>query len=92
MIALNVLENLVIRNGIPLYIEHNDFLNGGITVDEEVEELLNDSHIDQHTADKMVHHNSVWSIRYYYDKHSFEIFYDDTLNGVIAKLLHKLGK
>ena len=92
MISINVIDHMVVETKTPLYIEHNDFMNGGISIEEEIEELINDSHIDQHTADKMLTHHSIWSIRYYHDRHDFEIFYGDTLNGVVSKLLHKLGK
>ena len=66
-------------------------LKGDWLIDEEIDELLHHFHIDIATADLMKEKESIWSIRYYHEHDRFELFYDVTLNGVIAKLLHKLG-
>ena len=91
MISLTILEDVVVKKGIPLYIEHNDYMNGNLTIDEEIDELLHNFHIDLATADEMRKHESIWSVRYYHEHDHFELFYDATLHGVLAKLLHKLG-
>ena len=90
MISMNILEDIVSKKGVPLYIQHNDFMNKGIEIDEEVNNLLHEYHIDIPTAEDMMKHESVWSVQYYHSHNHFELFYDVTLHGVIAKLLHKL--
>jgi hypothetical protein len=91
MLHIKILEDVVTSKSIPLYIEHNDFLNGGLDIHEEIQELLDDHDIDENMAERMAKHQSIWSIRYYYDPHRFEIFYADTLESVVNKLLSKLG-
>ena len=90
MISLNILEDIVEKKCIALYIEHNDFMNGHLDIHEEIKDLLQENQIDQITADEMDKHGSIWSIRSYHEHNHMELFYDYTLSGVIAKLLHKL--
>lgn len=85
------LTNFAEETQHPLYIEHNDFLNGGMTLVEEVDDLIAEGDITSLIGGRMKEQESIWSIRYYHVDGSCEIIYDATLDRAAHRMLEKLG-
>lgn len=75
------------KNTMPFYIEKNDFMNGGISIHEEIGEMLAKLEIDVDEAKECFELNSVWSARYYLHAGIYRIAYAATLEKVINKIL-----
>lgn len=77
------------KNQWPFYIEHNDFLKGGLVIHEEVSDLLKSCEIDAAELTNCVVTHSVWSARYYFsDEYAcYRVAYASTFDRVIKKIL-----
>ncbi len=84
-------NQIVEDKNLSFYIEHNDFLRGNLTVNEEIGDLMRDEEIDLVDAANCISKNSVWSARFYIgDRH--EIVYASSFDLVMKKILEVLEK
>lgn len=80
-----------IQMGAPFYVEHNDFLSGNLTLEEEIQDLLEDNDVDEDVANDMRLTRSIWSIRYYHHDGRFNIVYHFSLEEAAEQMLELLG-
>ena len=92
---LKRLNELLNQYDFPFYLERNDFEPGGISIEEEIEDLIRSGDIGEGIAANMLETQSIWSARFYHgcnnnDRNDFQIVYAATLEIAIDRILKKL--
>ncbi len=64
MTELEKVTKIVEKYNIPLYIEHNDFISGGLTFFQELEDLEMNGEILEDDSIDACEKQSIWSARY----------------------------
>lgn len=90
--ALAKLIQYCAEESTPMYLEHNDFLNGGISIDEELRDLILERNITNTMADEMMSKHSIWSLRVYHDEGEFFIVYHINPDAAAIDMLNLLGQ
>lgn len=75
----------------PLYIEHNAYLNVGIELINEIDDLLEEGLISPLIGERLKEQESIWSITYFHINGDKEVCVDATLERAAYLLLVKLG-
>jgi hypothetical protein len=92
---LKRLNELLSKCGFPFYLERNDFEPGGISIEEEIGDLIRSGDIGEGIAANMLATQSIWSARFYHgwnnnDRNPYQIVYAATLEIAIDRILKKL--
>jgi hypothetical protein len=74
------------------YLERNDFLKGGLSIHDEILDLIHEGHIDEDDAHEMFLAETIWSGRFYFgsDKNDYKIFYGANPETVIEEMIKTL--
>lgn len=89
---LKRLNELLSQCGFPFYLERNDFERGGISIEEEIGDLIRSGDICEGLAANMLVTHTIWSARFYHgqnnnDQNNFQIVYAATLEMAIDRIL-----
>lgn len=91
MEKLNNVLKIVTENNLPFYIEHNDFISGGLSFEQEYDDLLSEISIGPNEALEIEETQSIWSARFSsYDK--IIVRYAGTMESVIDLIYKELRR
>lgn len=84
------LQEWALANNKSFIIELNDFLNAGLTLEEEVRDLLDAHDIGIIMANNMRRSGCIWSVRFHESTNSAIVYYSDKLEHALEMMLGEL--